>query len=196
MTTDNDITVVIPAHPARARNGMLLRALNSVLVQTHPAAAVSLAMDVHGEGAAKTRQRALEAAQTPWVAFLDSDDFYKPQHLERMMEHAQETGADFVYSWFEVLGGFDPFPSTHFTNDWNPEDPIETTVTTLVRTGLAKSVGFQALDRGEVNSGEDRFFTIGCMEAGALISHLKEKTWFYAHHGGNTSGLPNKGDAR
>lgn len=175
---------------------MLLRALNSVLVQTRPAAAVSLAMDVHGEGAAKTRQRALEAAQTPWVAFLDSDDFYKPQHLERMMAHAQQTGADFVYSWFEVLGGFDPFPSTHFTNDWDPDDPIETTVTTLVRTGLAKSVGFQALDRGEVNSGEDRFFTIGCMEAGALISHLKEKTWFYAHHGGNTSGLPTKGDAR
>ena len=39
------------------------------------------------------------------------------------------------------------------------------------------------------------FFTIGCMQAGALISHLKEKTWIYAHHGLNTSGLPTKGDA-
>lgn len=196
MTNESDITVVIPAHPARARNGMLLRALNSVLVQTYPAAAVSVAMDVHREGAAATRQRALAAAQTPWVAFLDSDDFFKPQHLERMIKHAQETGADFVYSWFEVLGGNDPFPSTHFTNDWNPDDPIETTVTTLVRTGLAKQVGFKALDRGEINSGEDRYFTLGCMEAGAIISHLKEKTWFYAHHGANTSGLPTKGDAR
>lgn len=175
---------------------MLLRALNSVLVQTRPAAAVSVAMDVHREGAAATRQRALDAAQTPWVAFLDSDDFFKPHHLERMMAHAQETGADFVYSWFDVLGGRDPFPETHFTNDWNPEDPIETTVTTLVRTELAKSVGFKALDRGEVNSGEDRFFTLGCLAAGARISHLKEKTWFYAHHGMNTSGLPTKGDAR
>lgn len=196
MTTDNDVTVVIPAHPARARNGMLMRALLSVATQTHPAAAISVAMDVHREGAAKTRQRALEAARTPWVAFLDSDDMFKPQHLRRMLTHADETGADFVYSWFEVLGGADPFPSTHFTNDWNPDDPIETTVTTLVRTDLAKQVGFQALDRGETNSGEDRFFTLGCMNAGAHISHLKEKTWYYAHHGMNTSGLPGKGDAR
>lgn len=196
MTSEFDITVAIPAHPARLRNNMLTRALNSVAHQTAPAAAVSLAIDLHREGAAPTRQRALEAVQTPWVAFLDSDDVFMPQHLKNMMRHARETEADFVYSWFQMVGGGDPFPETHFSNDFDPENPIETTVTTLVRTELAKSVGFYALDRGEVNSGEDRRFTLGCLAAGAKISHLKERTWYWFHHGQNTSGLPGRGDAR
>lgn len=175
---------------------MLNRALHSVSAQIALPAAVEIAVDLHKEGAAKTRQRGLEAVRTPWVAFLDSDDIFKPNHLEALLRHAKETGADFVYSWFEMMGGRDPFPVTHFTNDFDPTNPIETTVTTLVRTGLAQAVGFQPLNRGEINSGEDRFFTLGCLEAGAFISHLKEKTWYWTHHGGNTSGLPTKGDAR
>lgn len=195
MTKANDVTVVIPVHPARMKNGMFMRAMNSIAVQTLPAAAVAVAVDVHREGAAKTRQRALMAAETPWVAFLDSDDLFKPIHLERLMAHALETGADFVFSWFDVLGGWDPFPD-NFAPPFDPANPIETTVTTLVRTGIAQQVGFRALDRGQINSGEDRFFTLGCIEAGAQISHLKERTWIWSHHGGNTSGLPGKGDAK
>lgn len=170
-----------------------MRAMNSVVMQTLPAAAVAVAADIHREGAAKTRQRALMTVQTPWVAFLDSDDMFKTNHLERLMGHAQETGADFVFSWFDVLGGWDPFPD-NFAPPFDPANPVETTVTTLVRTGIAQKVGFHALDRGEINSGEDRFFTLGCIEAGAYISHLKERTWYWSHHGGNTSGLPGKGD--
>jgi glycosyltransferase involved in cell wall biosynthesis len=189
--TENDITVVIPSIPVRPH--LLERAIGSVARQTLPAAAISIAVDTHREGAAATRQRALDAVTTPWVAFLDDDDMFKNEHLERLLAHALETEADFVYSWFEMLGGGDPFPSTHFTEPFDPENPIETTITTLVRTELAKQVGFQALNRGHnINSGEDRFFTLGCLAAGAKISHLVERTWFWCHHLGNTSGLPTK----
>lgn len=187
------ITVVTPSIPPRAL--MLARALRSAALQSLPPAALSVAVDVNREGAPATRQRALEAVRTEWVAFLDDDDVFKPNHLELLSQHAQETGADFVYSWFEVPGGMDPFPETHYTNPFNPDDPIETTVTTLVRTELAQQVGFQALDRGEINTGEDRYFTLGCLEAGAKISHLVAKTWYWFHHSGNTSGLPTKGDS-
>lgn len=186
----NDITVVTPTIPPRVN--FLVRAVQSVAQQSYPAAAMSIATDVRKEGAAATRQRALDAVQTPWVAFLDDDDWFMPMHLEHCLAHALETGADFVYSWFEMAGGRDPFPPTHFTRDFDPNDPIETTITTLVRTDLAKQVGFQPLDRGEFNSGEDRFFTLGCLAAGAKISHLKERTWYWAHHGSNTSGLPTR----
>jgi len=211
------ISVITPAHPARARNGKLLRAQKSVLAQTTLPDAHCVAMDLDGQGAAPTRHRALMMAQTDWVAFLDSDDLFMPRHLELCMKHALETGADFVYSWFKILqegadGTFNViegdgkgdgvFPLTHFTNDWDPDNPIETTITTLVRTELAKAVGFQTLDRGhKINSGEDRYFTLGCMTAGAKISHLKRKTWFWSHHWltkqqmGNTSGFADRGDA-
>jgi glycosyltransferase involved in cell wall biosynthesis len=187
------ITVCIPSIPSRAL--LLGRAIRSVGLQTRPAEAISVAIDTQRQGAPATRQRALDAVNTEWVAFLDDDDAFKNIHLEHLYAHAMETGADFVYSWFEVPGGVDPFPDTHFTNPWDPDEPIETTITTLVRTELAKEVGFQALDRGQVNTGEDRFFTLGCLKAPALISHLVEKTWWWFHHEGNTSGLPTKGDS-
>jgi len=188
------ITVVMPSIPARAvrRNA----ALASIAAQTLSPAAISIAIDVNKEGAPPTRQRALEAAATEWVAFLDDDDAFMPQHLEHLYRHAMETNADFVYSWFQVLGGTDPFPPGHFLNPFDPEHPIETTVTTLIRTKLAKEVGFHRLDRGEdTNTGEDYGMVLGCVKLGANIQHLVERTWYWTHHSSNTAGLPTRGDA-
>lgn len=192
--TGEEITVVIPT--IHGREDDLRRAVMSVQQQTYKNVRIVVALDETGAGAAATRQRGLEQVETPWVAFLDDDDWFASIHLERMMAHAQETGADFVYSWFQTVPpGLDPFPPTHFTRDFDPQDPIETTITTLVRTGIAKQVGFKALERGENNSGEDRYFTLGCLALGAHISHLKERTWYWNMHGRNTSGLASKAAA-
>lgn len=194
------ITVITPTLPARSQ--LLIRAMRSVARQTLPPAAISIAMDVSGAGAAATRQRALDAAQTEWVAALDDDDTFKAEHLEKLYRHAMETGADYVYSWFDMIGGIDPFPPTHYSDPFDPADPIETTITVLVRTELAQAVGYKPLDRGQdANSGEDYGFLLGCLAAGAKVSHLVDRTWQYHVHAmangqmGNTSGLPTKGDA-
>jgi len=196
---DTDTTVIIAAHPARARSGLLSRALTSVQSQTFLPAAVVIAMDLEREGAAITRHRALQGVQTPWTAVIDSDDVWMPNHLQVLMDTARETGADFVYSGFETLPpGNRIFPETHFTNDFDPANPIETTVTVLVRTRIAQAVGYHALDRGQTNSGEDFRFMLGCLEFGARIVCAKRKTWYYdiGTKGQNTSGLPGRGDAR
>ena len=208
-----DITIVTAAHPARLRNGMLEQAMHSVYKQTMPPSAISIAIDWDGDGAAATRHRALLAARTEWVAILDSDDLFLPKHLEWLSNHQLETGADFCYSWFKVMQQFpdgrtnileeDPiFPVTHYLNPFDPANPIETTSTILVRTDLAQEIGYAALDRGhDINSGEDRRFTLLAIEKGAHISHLVRKSWLYRHHQllngkpGNSSGLPIKGDA-
>lgn len=206
------VSVIIPAHPARLVNGMLQRAVGSVWAQTRSPDAVHIAVDTEGAGAAATRQRALMAASTDFVAFLDSDDLFLPKHLEWLLQHQADTGADFCYAWFKVLQQFangktniledDPvFPVGHYLNEFDPADPIETTITVLVRTELAKTVGFKELDRGEANTGEDRYFTLACLDAGAKITHLRRKSWLWCHHQlpdgtpGNTSGRSTKGDA-
>lgn len=206
------VSVIIPAHPARLVNGMLQRAVGSVWAQTRLPDALHIAVDTEGAGAAATRQRALMAAETDFVAFLDSDDMFLPKHLEWLLQHQADTGADFCYAWFKVLQQFadgrtnilehDPvFPVSHYLNEFDPENPIETTITVLVRTELAQQVGFKELDRGQANSGEDRYFTLACLEAGAKITHLRRKSWLWCHHQladgtpGNTSGRPTKGDA-
>lgn len=189
------ITVAIPAHPPRVATGLLHRALASAWVQTLPAAAVSVVVDHNRDGAAITRQRALNAVDTEWVAFLDSDDEMLPHHLEHLHTHALTTGADYVYSWFQVVGGTDPFPQ-HFGQPFNPDDPVQTTITTLVRTEIAQAVGFLRPTEGDLIGGnvwgEDYQFTLECLRAGATISHLPERTWLWHHDSQNTSGRPDR----
>lgn len=181
------ITVCIPSIPPRS--GMLRNALDSVLSQTHQPDALSVAIDHHHAGAAITRTHAVRAARTRWVAMLDDDDRMLPMHLDVLRHAAEDTGADFVFPWFHVVGGTDPFPQ-HFGKTFDPLAPTHTTVTTMVRTELAQEVGYVAPEDGDGagGSGEDWNFVLGCIAAGAKIVHVPQRTWIWNHHGANTSG--------
>ncbi len=192
------VTVVIPFHEARRRNGLLDRAARSVRAQTVPVELVQ-AEDVHRMGAAVTRHHGLALVDTEWTAFLDSDDEMDADHIEQLLACAAESGADYVYPWFRVKGGSDPFPM-FFGRPWDNEQPHQTTITILVRTALAQQVGFHQPPVGSTiggqRGGEDWHFTLGCLAAGAEIVHHPARTWTWWHHGANTSGDPKRGDAR
>ncbi|ODG98594.1 glycosyl transferase [Nostoc sp. KVJ20] len=47
-------------------------------------------------GAAAARNRALRAAQGEWIAVLDSDDWYAPERLEKLVSRANEINADMI----------------------------------------------------------------------------------------------------
>lgn len=181
------VTVVVPYHPARARNGMLQRAVASVNRQTVPRHLITVE-DTDRQGAAATRQRGLDQVTTEWTAFLDSDDEMDPTHLEQLLACARETGADYVYPWFHIRGGRDPFPM-FFGKPWDDDHPHSTTITILVRTELAQQVGFHGI-------GEDFRFTKDCIKAGARIVHHPARTWTWHHGPQNSSGRPDRGDAR
>ena len=198
MLYTNGITVVVPTHPARVRNGMTKRAVGSALGQTLMPAGIVMEIDRDQEGAAATRHRGLMRVTTEWVAFLDSDDQFKPCHLADLIGCAAQTDADYVYSWYEPAGfATDPLP--HFGKPFDPQHPTQTTITVLVRTALAQSVGFRppppdARIDGE-RYGEDFQFTMECITAGARIVHLPKRTWIWNYHGRNTSGQAGRGDA-
>jgi glycosyltransferase involved in cell wall biosynthesis len=209
------ITVVIPSIPPR--KALLERALRSVLAQTMPAAAVSVAVDLNREGAARTRQRALDAVQTRWVAFLDDDDELLPNHLAELFTATQD-GAQYLWSRYRVAypnprdqvrlfrhPEGDPYPLGRGTfEQWNDEQPAQTTITTLVRTELARDVGGFVdstndwLGDGDKidgqRAGEDWAFTLRCRAAAGLsgMRHVPVTTWTWHHHGRNTSGLPDR----
>lgn len=196
-----EISVVVPFHTHRERNGYLQRALASVQAQTFKGGIQVIAVrDEAQAGAPATRHHGLMLVDTPWVAFLDSDDEMDPEHLEKLYKFAMEQEAHYVYPWFRVKGGSDPFPQ-FFGKPWDNNQPHQTTITTLVYADLAKEVGFAPPENEETfpdgnRAGEDWHFTLGCMAAGAKIMHLPERTWTWHHHGRNTSGMPGRGDAR
>ena len=192
------VTVVIPFHEARRRSGLLDRAVRSVLAQTMPVELVQ-AEDIHRTGAAITRHHGLALVDTEWTAFLDSDDEMDRDHIEQLVACAESSGADYVYPWFRVQGGTDPFPM-FFGKPWDDAEPHQTTITILVRTELAKQVGFHTPPPDSTihgqRGGEDWHFTLGCLAARAKIVHLPRRTWTWHHHPGNSSGEPGRGDAR
>jgi glycosyltransferase involved in cell wall biosynthesis len=104
MNSAPRISVVIPTYN---RASLVGKAIDSVLVQTYPAAEIIVvddgskddtrgALAAYGDriraihqvnaGLAGARNTGIEHATSDWVAFLDDDDEYVPQRLERAVE--------------------------------------------------------------------------------------------------------------
>lgn len=188
------VTAVIPSIPTR--RPLLRRALASVLAQTYPVDAISVSLDRQKRGSAANRTRALSGVGTEWTALLDDDDEWMPGHVEALMDHARETGADLVYPWFIVPEGWDPWPE----REGQPfdEELLRTMnyipITVLVRTDLLWDAGgFTVKDPLNTESLCDDWGTWErLIAAGAKFSHLNRRTWIWHWHGGNTSGRPDR----
>lgn len=198
----HEITVVIPTIPKR--KVMLSRAMRSVMAQTLPARAVIVQADNDKEGSAVTRNRALESVRTPWVAFLDDDDQFLPHHLQRLSRALTETQADVVYPLPRVLDGRGRVIPRQWMwggpSEFDPELLARQSyinISSVVRTDLAQQVGFKFVRNSE-DGGlyDDHGFYLGLYQAGAKFAHVHEETFLWHHHGMNTSGQPNKGDAK
>ena len=122
MRTDLRFGAVIPTYN---RAHLIGRALDSVLQQSRQPAEIIVVDDgstddtaervasfgpvvhyLHQEnvGAAAARNRGVRAAQSEWIAFLDSDDIWREAHLERMARAIEATGgaAYFYFSDAEL----------------------------------------------------------------------------------------------
>jgi len=188
------ITALVACHPARMRNGLLNRALASVAAQTLQPHAVIVVNDEARLGAGATRRELLNMVRTEWIAWIDSDDEWDPVHLEKLHKVALETGAVYVYSWFN--SPYDPLG--HFGLPFNPCTPHHTTMNVLVRTDIAQEVGFNDNADGPYANEDWGFITgvakLAC-ERGLAMTHLAERTWTYHMGHGNSSGQPGQGDA-
>lgn len=180
------ITVVVPT--IAGREVELARALASVDAQTAGVYWTMVMHDVERIGAAVNRNRALRVIDTEWVAFLDDDDEWKPNHLRACLRHAVLTGADVVYPGYDIdgddpIGCFGiPFdPSLLRRRNYIP-------VTVLARTELVKKVGgFQDHPDENGDPCEDWGLWLALLDAGATFSHLPQRTWIW-HNGNGTRG--------
>lgn len=201
-----DVAVITPT--LAGREALLEKAKNSIqgesVSYTH-----GHRVDRHGEGPAAVRNALVSEIpeETRYVAFLDDDDEFKPGHLTKLVRHADKIGADVVYPWFDLLIGSvlrndqkvltvngrdafeEPFdPDALQKNNFIP-------VTALVRREAFLQVGgFPSPNTPEWPHPdcEDWGLWLRLRDAGAVFSHLPERTWIWRWHGYNTSGRPDR----
>lgn len=200
--TGSDITVVI-CTVGSPRRQLLRRALESVWAQSLQPDAIVVVQDNDRRGAPHTRQAGTDCVQTRYVAYLDDDDEFLPQHLLHLRDAIGD--ADLIYPWFDVINGTDPFPHL-FGQLWDDEHPHQVPVTSLSRVESIRRAGGWLTDWATVaaaedpgtdadgnRAGEDYQLILRMIAHRMQIKHLPERTWLW-HHGGNTMGLPSRVD--
>lgn len=191
--SDNSVTVCIPSIPTRS-HFLKERALPSVFSQTYPVSEIAIAIDHDKKGAWENRNNAIKMANSEWIAFLDDDDEFLPDHLSTLVSTATESNADVVWGWFDVVGGTDPFPQSRGVQ-WTPESSLIFPITCLVRRSLILDADAKfKVDEPSWGSWfhQDFPFWKNIHDAGGKFLAIPDITWNWHHHGTNTSGLPNR----
>lgn len=192
------VTVVIPT--IKPRKMFLQRAVNSVRAQdmaNYGAPQIEISIDRDHDGAAFVRNRALLRAKTPYVAFLDDDDYLLPNHLAILLDAIRDENVDVVYPMCRVIGAHNEEIDLSSTlRHGKPFDADELMkcnyipVTSLVKTELAQAATFGPPDNAGPGDEqyEDYGFYLRLLGLGADFHHVPEVTWVWHHHGRQTGG--------
>lgn len=196
-----DVLVVMPSIPAGAESReSAIRSVQGEEVLYD----VGYGFDRYGYGPARIRNEIVSTNDDDfeWVAFLDDDDEFYPGHLTKLVRHAEESGADVVYPWFDIetpdgiRNDLDPLGA--FGKEFNPNALRENNyipVTALVRTNAFRAVGgfpIPGSPEWPHKDCEDWALWLRLLDAGYKFSHLPERTWKWRWHSRNTTGQPNK----
>lgn len=187
-----DVTVIIPSIPPRRE--LLKRSFGSAVSQVLPPTAIIVEVDHQREGPWTMRNRAIAKVTTSWTAFIDDDDEMRPEHLRFLMDRVYEYDLDFVWAWFNVVGGSDPFPA-HRGKQYDLNAPHIVPITYMVRTSLLKDAvsvtgGFHPDQFGDWENQDKPLFHEMAKQGRHMA--FPDITWEWHHDSCNTSGLPSR----
>lgn len=166
------ITVVTATLPEREE--FLHRAVTSVRVQTLRPQAHLIGTDYHRRGGATMKNDLCFAAESKWIALLDDDDYFYPDHLASLVEAAEANSADVAYSWCDVSGAN---PWLGYNQPFSAEALRQTSVVShnaLIRTDLFVELGgFKQV------KGYDWLLWVAALQTGAKFTCVERPTWHY-----------------
>ena len=142
-------------------------------------------IDKPNTGVSDTRNVAIAAADGDYLAFLDADDIYSPEYLERMYSAATDSGADVTVCSYVTFRGEAPTFPTAESREAHP-----TTIRELLDTGLMTPLWVKlvkksiVVDNGivfdkELAFGEDLFFSWKVCLASSKIVTVEDKLYGY-----------------
>ena len=150
-------------------------------------------------GAAVARNRALDAATGAWIAILDSDDWFSPTRLEVLLAKAEETSANMMADDLSYVKHKESEPWTSFVkqngNLYQTLTHIDSVfyvqedikpwyqgvspgfLKPMIRRSLLEQNGIRYKEY--VRLGQDFFFFLDCLMAGARFFLYPEPHYFY-----------------
>lgn len=177
-----DLTVITPIAPHHATLFEVCEA--SVQAQTVPAVHLYM-MDITGQGPAVVRNLLLTQVSTPYVTFLDADDWLEPAFAERTLQAAH--------------------PARYIYTDWLQETKVITApdcawtggtfhlVTAVVPTAWARSVGGFDVS---LSGMEDTDFYMKLVTHGFCGERLPEALVHYRRGGGRADSIHRSGEVK
>jgi len=227
MSSTARVSVVVPCYN---RADIVGRAIQSVLTQTCRDLELILVDDASTDGTAKVleesaaadprvrvllnqenrgpggaRNRGIDAAQGEWIALLDSDDWYEPRRLERLLDEAERDGAKLVADnqFFVRPNGNRPFyhlrpKSSGPPRRLTPEDLLKGDrwgrmtnlglLKPLVKRQFLRNFGIQYDE--EFSLGEDFYFLLRCCERASYALFVPEPLYNYQMSEGTLGSSP------
>lgn len=99
--TYKDIEIVLVDDQSQDRSGEIIVEYQ----KTHPE--IVYYLQPENKGAGYARNKALELARGQYVAFLDADDMWKPEKIEKQVKLLKDKGSGFCFTAIEMIDGDD-----------------------------------------------------------------------------------------
>ena len=122
-------------------------------------------IDKPNTGVSDTRNVGIAAAEGDYIAFLDADDIYSPEYLERMHSVAEACGADVtICSYVTFRGDAPTFPTSENT------EAKPTTIRELLDTGLMTPLWVKLVRKSVIVDNRISFETDKCYSEDLFFS--------------------------
>lgn len=151
----------------------------------HPGVAVRvITQENRGLGAA--RNRGIAAARHPWVAFLDADDLWEPERLQKLSAHIARSRAEVYYHPVKTfgLGGKKlrkGYPVSSLRDLLTRGNPLLPSATVVSRETLKD---FPFSENHQHHGAEDFHLWLRLLKAGKKFQYLKKPLTRYRETGG------------
>jgi succinoglycan biosynthesis protein ExoO len=210
------VSVIIPTYNVEK---YIKQCIDSVLVQTYPHFEIILVDDCStdntvniiksykdsrirllindvNKGPSYSRNRAIEASKGEWIAFLDSDDWWDINRLQKLISCANETSAEFIADdIYLILDGKERGFTTELKSKgiFSTHKPIKLTSVFLVENdlGMQPMIKKQLIKNGNIKFdedlkyGEDFKFYVECLEKSHLSVLFPVPYYYYRVRNGS-----------